>query len=209
MSEVNNGSGTLTRTTKQSDSLHPHYFSSFQNYCCGPKAKTASSSSNRDFLPIPEKFKLSADEVLNVIHRLLVESIRQLTEYTSVLPRDFFESERATDLQRYLIDRTMLRTMNEARVINWMSSLKKLYPVRTSGNGNCLLHAVLIAMVGTHDFNLHLRDLLVQFMDRNKNVIKSIWKAERLKTDKQYGIQSEDSKLDIVNINSRIIILFI
>jgi hypothetical protein len=100
------------------------------------------------------------------------------------------------DSQRYLVDRTMFKMMNDAGVINWMPSLKKLYPVRTSGNGNCLLHAVLIAMVGVHDFNLYLRDRLRQFMDNNKEVLKENWKIERLKTDKMYGIQSEDSKLD-------------
>jgi hypothetical protein len=200
MSETNSVSGgTLTRSTKQSDTLHPHYFSSFQNYCCGPKAKTASSSSNKDFSPIPERYKVKADDLHSCINRILIERLTHLTEYTSVLPHEFFESDRSADIQRYLIDRTMLKTMNEARVINWMASLKKLYPVRTSGNGNCLLHAVLIAMVGIHDFNLYLRDRLVQFMERNKKVLKSIWKSERLKTDKQYGIQSEDSKLDTVS----------
>ena len=140
MTEANNVSGTLTRTTKQSDTLHPHYFSSFQNYCCGPKAKRPSSPSNKDFSPIPERHKTAADQVLNSINGLLVERLTKLTEFTSVLPYQFFESDQGIDNQRYLIDRTMLKTMNEARVINWMASLKKLYPVRTSGNGNCLLH---------------------------------------------------------------------
>jgi hypothetical protein len=66
------------------------------------------------------------------------------------------------------------------------------------GNGNCLLHAVLIAMVGVHDLSLYLRDRLVQFMGENKDVLKNHWRIERLKSDKNYGINSEDSKLDSV-----------
>jgi len=66
------------------------------------------------------------------------------------------------------------------------------------GNGNCLLHAVLIAMLGIHDSNLYLRDRLAQFMDENKDILKNHWRIERLKSDKIYGISSEDSKLDDV-----------
>ncbi|CAF0741453.1 unnamed protein product [Rotaria sp. Silwood1] len=196
MTETTSVSGTTTRASKPLDTVYPHYFNTFQNYCCGPKAKSASSPSNKEFLPIPERFKQRADQILSVINQSLIERLPELTQYTSVLPYKFFEQDSTTDCQRYLIDRTMLKMMNETRVINWMPSLKKLYPVRTSGNGNCLLHAVLIAMVGVHDFNLYLRDRLLQFMDKNKAVLKGSWKSERIKTDQMYGIQSEHSKLD-------------
>jgi len=66
------------------------------------------------------------------------------------------------------------------------------------GNGNCLLHAVLIAMIGIHDCNLYLRDRLAQFMNDNKDLLQTHWRIERLKTDKIYGISSEDLKLDDV-----------
>jgi len=201
MTDTTSVSGTLTRTRKQSDTPHPHYFNSFQNYCSGPKAKTASSPTNKDVVPIPERFKVQSDGILNMINGLLIERISQLTLFTSILPYEFFDQDRMLDSQRYLVDRTMFKTMNEAGVINWMPSLKKLYPVRTSGNGNCLLHAVLIAMVGVHDFDLYLRDRLRQFMDKNKEVLKGNWKTERLRTDKIYGIQSEESKLDSVSLN--------
>jgi hypothetical protein len=199
MTETTSVSGTLTRPTKQSETAHPHYYTSFQNYCCGPKAKSSTSSSNKDLLPIPERYKVQGDEIVVRLNRFLVERLPELTQCTSILPYEFFEQDSIADLQRYLIDRTMFRTMNEARVTNWMASLKKLYPVRTSGNGNCLLHAVLIAMVGVHDFDLYLRDRLFQFMDKNKELLKGSWKIEKLKTDKMYGIQSEDSKLDSVS----------
>jgi hypothetical protein len=66
------------------------------------------------------------------------------------------------------------------------------------GNGNCLLHAILIAMVGIHDFHLYLRDRLHQFMNDNDEQLKAHWKTERIRTDRTYGIQSEDSNLDKV-----------
>ena len=54
-------------------------------------------------------------------------------------------------------------------------------------------------MSGTHDFDLLLRDRLVQYMETHKDRLKKAWKAERLRTDKIYGIESEDPKLDTVS----------
>ncbi|CAF4974693.1 unnamed protein product, partial [Rotaria sp. Silwood1] len=64
------------------------------------------------------------------------------------------------------------------------------------GNGNCLLHAVLLAMVGIHDLNLHLRDRLKIFMDINEKSLKTHWQMQRLRSDQMYGVQSEDKELD-------------
>ena len=54
-------------------------------------------------------------------------------------------------------------------------------------------------MVGIHDLNLYLRDRLVQFMIDNGDLLKNYWKNERLKSDKIYGVSSEDLKLDKVS----------
>ena len=59
-------------------------------------------------------------------------------------------------------------------------------------------------MVGIHDSNLYLRDRLAQFMDENKDLLKNHWRIERLKSDKTYGIRSEDSKLD--DVRSKIVL---
>jgi len=66
---------------------------------------------------------------------------------------------------------------------------------------------VLIAMIGIHDFNLYLRDRLAQFMNDNKDILKTHWRIERLKSDKTYGISSEDSKLDDVKLEIKILYL--
>ncbi|CAF2765098.1 unnamed protein product [Rotaria sp. Silwood2] len=192
---VVNSTDSNNRSTKPADTLRPHYYTTFQNYCCGPKSKSLTPTQPKDVLPIPQKFKDAATELLEYINHALIEQLTEVAKYTSVIPYKFLEKNNF-DIQRYLIDRIMFRTMNDANVINWISSFKRLYPIRTSGNGNCLLHAVLIAMVGIHDFDLYLRDRLVQFMDENKEILKNHWRKERLKSDKNYGIRSEDSKLD-------------
>ena len=66
------------------------------------------------------------------------------------------------------------------------------------GNGNCLLHAVLIAMAGIHDFNLHLRDRLLQFMVDYESELKTSWRIEQSKFNRKYGIQSQESQLNRV-----------
>jgi hypothetical protein len=54
-------------------------------------------------------------------------------------------------------------------------------------------------MIGTHDFDLRLRNLLIAYMDKNKAQLKAIWKTERIRTDKKYGIESEEKTLDSVS----------
>ena len=136
MTETNGSTGTLTRSVKHSDAFHPHYFTSFQNYCCGPKSKGALLPMNKDLLPIPDIFKSKAERMVTVLNQDLIERTQQIVQFTSSIPREFFESTVAPDIQRYLVDRMMLKTMNDAHVINWMPSLKKIYPVRTSGSRN-------------------------------------------------------------------------
>ena len=71
------------------------------------------------------------------------------------------------------------------------------------GNGNCLLHAILISMVAVHDFDLIMRDLLIKFMESKKDALKNYWKTDRIQADKIYGIQSEESTLETVSITRR------
>ncbi|CAF4012699.1 unnamed protein product [Rotaria sordida] len=196
-SSVVNSTDSTDRSTKPSDTLRPHYYTTFQNFCCDPKSNSSTETQAKDILPIPQKCKDEVKSLLEFLHQGLIVTLADIATYTSVIPYTFLEKNDIFDTQRYLIDRGMFRTMNDAHIINWIPSFRMLCPIRTSGNGNCLLHAVLIAMVGIHDFDLYLRDRLVQFMDENKDILKNHWKKERLKSDKNYGIiRSEDSKLD-------------
>ncbi|CAF3587293.1 unnamed protein product [Adineta steineri] len=197
-STIVNRSDTTNNSTKSSDTLRPYYYTVFQTHCCDTKAAatTTTTTQLKDTLPISKKIRAEAEEQLNRIHGALIERLEEIITYTSVVPSVYFDNDDNFHIFRYLIDRVMFKTMNDASIINWNSSLKELYPIRTSGNGNCLLHAVLIAMVGIHDSNLYLRDRLAQFMDENKDLLKNHWRIERLKSDKSYGIRSEDFKLN-------------
>lgn len=58
-------------------------------------------------------------------------------------------------------------------------------------------------MTGAHDFDVLLRDQLVQYMEKNSEQLKTIWKMERIRSDKVNRIQSEDAQLDTVSYNER------
>jgi hypothetical protein len=53
-------------------------------------------------------------------------------------------------------------------------------------------------MVGIHDFNLHLRDRLIQFMVDYDSELRTSWSIEQKKINRKYGIQSQESQLNQV-----------
>lgn len=121
-------------STNPSESFRPHYYTTFQSYCCDSKPSEPSSTQTKSLLPIPQNFKDEAERLLGELHRTLIENPAKIAKFTSVIPRTFLERSYKNDIQRYLIDRVMFKTMNDAHVVNWMSSLKMLYPIRTSGD---------------------------------------------------------------------------
>jgi hypothetical protein len=139
MAETTNTSSIVKRTdvtdssTKPADSLRPQYYTTFQTNCCESKTNSSTSTQNKDFLPIPNKIKTDAEDMLNHIHSLLIENLTEVTTLTSIIPNIFFEINDTFHVQRYLIDRGMFKIMKDAHIINWNLSLKQLYPIRTSG----------------------------------------------------------------------------
>ncbi|CAF0818810.1 unnamed protein product [Didymodactylos carnosus] len=179
--------------TTQRISSHPHYFSMFQSYC------TEQNISNKDVLLLNEQLKHEIKEVLHNINQEIIKKLVNLTLHTTCIPIEFVQdcdTPTGNIYQHYLIDQTMYKLLNDSKIINFIPQLQKLYPVRTSGNGNCLLHACLIAIAGVHDFNLYLRDCLTQFMDVHEQSLKKRWQIERLKNDQKLGITTEDNRLD-------------
>jgi len=67
-------------------------------------------------------------------------------------------------LENELIDRSMSLSLHDASRLNWWTSLgegcEKLWPLSTTGDGNCLLHAASLGMWGFHDRLLILRRAL-------------------------------------------------
>ncbi|MGH0141567.1 UNVERIFIED_CONTAM: hypothetical protein FKN15_074524 [Acipenser sinensis] len=63
-------------------------------------------------------------------------------------------------IQNALLDRAMQSSLEQEKKLNWCREVKKLVPLRTNGDGNCLLHATLQYMLGVQDTDLVLRKAL-------------------------------------------------
>eukprot|EP00117_Sycon_ciliatum_P045381 scpid52090/ scgid32627/ OTU domain-containing protein 7B; Cellular zinc finger anti-NF-kappa-B protein; Zinc finger A20 domain-containing protein 1; Zinc finger protein Cezanne len=63
-------------------------------------------------------------------------------------------------IEEELLDKMMLSALESSGSLNWLSAkfpASRLFPLRTSGDGNCLLHAASLGMWGFHDRLLRLR----------------------------------------------------
>ncbi|XP_075453945.1 tumor necrosis factor alpha-induced protein 3 [Ascaphus truei] len=63
-------------------------------------------------------------------------------------------------LQKALIDRAMQVALECPKKLNWCREVRKLVPLKTNGDGNCLLHATSMYMWGVQDTDLVLRKTL-------------------------------------------------
>nr|XP_023655573.1 tumor necrosis factor alpha-induced protein 3 [Paramormyrops kingsleyae] len=87
---------------------------------------------------------------LRSMHRHTVEMIRM-----GHFPQAFREV-----VQTAVLDRPMQTSLELEKRLNWCREVKKLVPLRTNGDGNCLLHAASQYMLGVQDTDLVLRKAL-------------------------------------------------
>ncbi|UJR21039.1 hypothetical protein I4U23_024139 [Adineta vaga] len=93
-----------------------------------------------------------------------------------------------------LVDTPTMTTLEETKRLNWWVNKKlpcpKLYPLLTSGDGNCLLHATSLAMWGFHDHSLSMRKALNETMITSKpnNSLYRRWRWAQYVQNKKYGL---------------------
>ncbi|VDO95366.1 unnamed protein product [Heligmosomoides polygyrus] len=70
-------------------------------------------------------------------------------------------------LEKDLIETSTQRRLEASKHLNWWHQYgQKLYPLSTTGDGNCLLHAASLGMWGLHDRQLTLREALYEMLKR-------------------------------------------
>ncbi|CAH1799495.1 unnamed protein product [Owenia fusiformis] len=112
------------------------------------------------------------------------------SEYTiscptmSNFPRDFQEN-----FERALIDVDMEKGLEDGGSLNWCRTAKRLRPLATKEDGNCLTHAVSIGMWGYHDSSLFLRRLIYVAMqnDATGNLFRDRWQNEAMSMENSYS----------------------
>ncbi|CAF1000789.1 unnamed protein product [Adineta ricciae] len=93
-----------------------------------------------------------------------------------------------------LVDTPTMVSLEETKRLNWWVNKKlpcpKLYPLVTTGDGNCLLHATSLAMWGFHDHSLSMRKALNETLITSKpnSSLYRRWRWAQSVQNKKYGL---------------------
>uniref|UniRef100_A0AAG5D211 ubiquitinyl hydrolase 1 n=1 Tax=Anopheles atroparvus TaxID=41427 RepID=A0AAG5D211_ANOAO len=114
-------------------------------------------------------------------------------DYTFTLPdltkyRDDFRKF----LEKDLIENSTLNSLEATNRLNWWyesGACRKLWPLATTGDGNCLLHAASLAMWGFHDRRLTLRRTLHDILSKQdfREALYRRWRFQQTRVNKQAG----------------------
>jgi len=112
--------------------------------------------------------------------------------YTFILPDLYqFPDGFRQFLERDMIEMPTLRRLEQSGHLNWwcVNQGQRLYPLVTTGDGNCLLHAASLGTWGVHDRQLHLRETLYNVL-KNGARRHAFWRRWRWSESKM-NLQSE------------------
>ncbi|KAG0719368.1 OTU domain-containing protein 7B [Chionoecetes opilio] len=108
--------------------------------------------------------------------------------FTFTLPDlSIYSDEFRMFLERDLIETSTLVSLEGAGRLNWwalVGASQRLWPLATTGDGNCLLHAASLGMWGFHDRLLTLRKALYEFLTRSK-YSRPLWRRWRWQVTQQ------------------------
>lgn len=124
----------------------------------------------------------------------VVENVQQIDmPYTFTLPDlTIYSDEFRTFLEKDLIECSTLNSLETTQRLNWWADsgfCRKLWPLATTGDGNCLLHAASLAMWGFHDRKLTLRAALYAVLSSGeyKDALWRRWRFQQTRLNKQAG----------------------
>ncbi|XP_077329165.1 OTU domain-containing protein 7A [Lithobates pipiens] len=115
--------------------------------------------------------------------------------YTFQLPDlSVYSEDFRVFIERDLIEQSTMVALEQAGRLNWWSttcsSCKRLLPLATTGDGNCLLHAASLGMWGFHDRDLVLRKALYTMMrsGAEREALKRRWRWQQTQQNKESGL---------------------
>uniref|UniRef100_A0A3B4DX12 ubiquitinyl hydrolase 1 n=1 Tax=Pygocentrus nattereri TaxID=42514 RepID=A0A3B4DX12_PYGNA len=115
--------------------------------------------------------------------------------YTFQLPDlSVYSEDFRSFIERDLIEQSTMVALEQAGRLNWWSTMctscKKLLPLATTGDGNCLLHAASLGMWGFHDRDLVLRKSLYAMMKSGaeREALKRRWRWQQTQQNKESGL---------------------
>ncbi|XP_065083116.1 OTU domain-containing protein 7B-like [Ochlerotatus camptorhynchus] len=114
-------------------------------------------------------------------------------DYTFTLPDlTKYSEEFRKFLEKDLIDTSTLNSLEATNRLNWWYDsgvCRKLWPLTTAGDGNCLLHAASLGMWGFHDRRLTLRRTLHDILSKEefRDALYRRWRFQQTRVNKQAG----------------------
>ncbi|NXU73954.1 TNAP3 protein, partial [Oreotrochilus melanogaster] len=114
----------------------------------------------------------------------IIHHFRTMHRYTIEMFRmgQFCPQFRET-LQKALTDQAAQTSLERQRKLNWCMEVRRLVPLKTNGDGNCLMHAASQYMWGIEDIDLVLRKTLFSALRENDTRnFKLRWQREAVKS---------------------------
>uniref|UniRef100_A0A8D3DBG2 ubiquitinyl hydrolase 1 n=1 Tax=Scophthalmus maximus TaxID=52904 RepID=A0A8D3DBG2_SCOMX len=114
----------------------------------------------------------------------LMHHLRSMHRYTlEMIAMNHFPQAFREVVQAAILDRAMQASLEQEKKLNWCREVKKMVPLRTNGDGNCLLHAASQYMLGVQDTDLVLRKALHGVLkDTDTGVFRARFQAELLQS---------------------------
>ncbi|ESO88369.1 hypothetical protein LOTGIDRAFT_165810 [Lottia gigantea] len=102
-------------------------------------------------------------------------------------------------LQKELVETSTLVSLEQAGRLNWWAEMRicqRLWPMATTGDGNCLLHAASLAMWGVHDRQLILRNALYDMLTKStfRDALYRRWRWQQTIANKESGLVFSESE---------------
>ncbi len=129
----------------------------------------------------------------NCVKQLENFDVIDTPDFTFTLPDiSIYSEDFRKFLEKDLIECSTLNSLESAQRLNWWADsgfCRRLWPLATSGDGNCLLHAASLAMWGFHDRKLTLRSALYKVLSKGeyRDALWRRWRFHQTRLNKQAG----------------------
>ncbi|XP_055385837.1 OTU domain-containing protein 7B-like [Condylostylus longicornis] len=114
-------------------------------------------------------------------------------DFTFILPNIYnYKDSFRVFLEKDLIECSTLQALEQSHRLNWWVDhglCRKLWPLATTGDGNCLLHAASLGMWGFHDRKLTLRKALHGILSNGKcrDALWRRWRFQQTRLNRRAG----------------------
>ncbi|CRK88657.1 CLUMA_CG002352, isoform A [Clunio marinus] len=201
---------TSSSIASHHDKLNSHEYDKNHDTCVLTSYRPLlekSDSINLDYKKLGRGISRANDENVNLVTKVRKEfamdfhskleqpsTFVDTPDYTFTLPDlTVHDEDFRKFLEKDLIECSTLNSLESSQRLNWWVESgvgRKVWPLSTSGDGNCLLHAASLAMWGFHDRRLTLRKALYNILSEGdlRNALYRRWRFQQTRINKEAGL---------------------